>query len=213
MFIIAVSSLFLVLLFSIVIIHLRGMLIFYLGFISFLCVYFYSAPPIHLASRYGLGELMHIICLGPLMIYGCIYALVGFSSINNLVLGLPFGLLITCCLLLNEVPDSKFDKISNKCNLVVILGVKRIPFLFLFLCVCAFLIIVLYAIFFDFLFFILIMLIIPYFSKGIKNVFNISIDRDAVSNSCAFSFNIYLYFCLILILALILNTLIFFYPW
>lgn len=209
----AISSLFIVFLLSTIIIYLRGLLIFYLGLIGFLCVYFYSAPPIHLASRYGLGELMHIICLGPLITYGCTYALIGFSSINNLIIGIPFGLLITCCLLLNEVPDSKFDKISKKFNLVVVLGIKRIPFLFLFLCLLAFFITLVYAIFFDFLFFIFILVIVPYLVNGFRNMINISNDIKAINESCVFSFYIYLYFSLILIFAMFLNTLIFFYPW
>lgn len=209
----AISSLFIVFLLSTIIIYLRGFLIFYLGLTGFLCVYFYSAPPIHLASRYGLGELMHIICLGPLITYGCTYALIGVSSINNLIIGIPFGLLITCCLLLNEVPDSKFDKISKKFNLVVVLGIKRIPFLFLFLCLLAFFLTLVYAIFFDFLFFIFILVIVPYLVNGFRNMINISNDIKAINESCVFSFYIYLYFSLILIFAMFLNTLIFFYPW
>ena len=65
----------LIFLLSLIIIYLRGVFIFFLGSLGVFCVYFYSAPPIHLASRYGLGELMHIFCLGPLILYGSFYAL------------------------------------------------------------------------------------------------------------------------------------------
>ncbi|HIH2763688.1 MAG TPA: UbiA family prenyltransferase [Candidatus Azoamicus sp.] len=195
------------------IIYLRGFLIFYLGLIGVFSVYFYSAPPIHLASRYGLGELMHILCLGPVMTYGCAYALTGISNVDYFILGLPFGFLITCCLLLNEVPDSKFDKLSEKFNLVVVLGLKRIPYLFLFLFLFAFLIILLYSLFLNYKFFISIFIIIPYFLNGIKFVFKINLYRSFVREACIFSFNIYLYIGLILIFSLILNSLIFLNPW
>ncbi|HIH2763362.1 MAG TPA: prenyltransferase [Candidatus Azoamicus sp.] len=70
----------LVLFISIYFIYLRGLLILLVGLIALFSIYFYSAPPIHLASRRGLGELMHIFCLGPLIIYGTVYL---FSGEND----------------------------------------------------------------------------------------------------------------------------------
>lgn len=213
MLFLSILSLFAVVVFGIIIIYLRGLLILYLGLIGFFCVYFYSAPPIHLASRYGLGELMHIICLGPIMTYGCTYALTSISNFNYFILGFPFGFLITCCLLLNEVPDAKFDKLSKKFNLVVILGLNRIPYLFVFLLLFAFLIILLYALFLNYICFISVFIIFPYFLSGISDVFKLSSCRSYIHKACAFSFNIYLYSGLVLICSLILNSLIFFNPW
>lgn len=209
----SILSLFIVSILGLILIYLRGFLIFYLGFFGFFCVYFYSAPPIHLASRYGLGELMHIICLGPLMTYGCTYALTGISNFDYFVLGFPFGLLITCCLLLNEVPDSKFDKLSKKFNLVVFLELERVPYLFIVLFSFAFLIILIYTLFFNYIFFALTFMVIPYFLNGIKYVFKISLYRNSLSEACLFSFYIYLYIGLILIFSSILNSLTHFYPW
>ena len=209
----SILSLFIVSILGLILIYLRGFLIFYLGFFGFFCVYFYSAPPIHLASRYGLGEIMHIICLGPLMTYGCTYALTGSSNFDYLVLGFPFGLLITCCLLLNEVPDSKFDKLSKKFNLVVFLGLERVPYLFIVLFSFAFFIILIYTLFLNYVFFIFIFIIIPYFLNGIKYVFKISLYKNSLSEACLFSFYIYLYTGLILIFSAILNSLTHFYPW
>ncbi|HIH2762730.1 MAG TPA: UbiA family prenyltransferase [Candidatus Azoamicus sp.] len=213
MLVLAILSLFIVFILGIIIIYLRGFLILYLGLIGFFCVYFYSAPPIHLASRYGLGELMHIICLGPIMTYGCTYALTGVSNFDYFILGFPFGFLITCCLLLNEVPDSKFDKLSKKFNLVVVLGLNRIAYVFVFLLLFAFFIILLYALFLNYIFFISIFIIIPYFLNGISNVFKLNLCRSYIHMACVFSFNIYLYVGLILICSLILNSLIFLNPW
>jgi 1,4-dihydroxy-2-naphthoate octaprenyltransferase len=209
----SILSLVIVSILGVILIYLRGFLIFYLGFIGFFCVYFYSAPPVHLASRYGLGELMHVICLGPLMTYGCTYALTGISNFDYLVLGFPFGLLITCCLLLNEVPDSKFDRISKKFNLVVFLGLKFVPYLFSILFLVAFSIILIYTLFLNYIFFSFIFIIIPYFLNGIKDVFNINLHRDYINKACLFSFYIYLYIGLILIFSSILNSLTYFYPW
>jgi 1,4-dihydroxy-2-naphthoate octaprenyltransferase len=177
----SILSLVIVSILGLILIYLRGFLIFYLGFIGFFCVYFYSAPPIHLASRYGLGELMHVICLGPLMTYGCTYALTGISNLDYLVLGFPFGLLITCCLLLNEVPDSKFDRVSKKFNLVVFLGLEFVPYLFSILFLFAFFIILIYTLFLNYVFFLFIFIIIPYFLNGIKYVFNINLHSRVIS--------------------------------
>lgn len=213
MLFIAILSLIIVFLLSMFLIFYRGVLIFYLGFIGFLCVYFYSAPPIHLASRYGLGELMHIICLGPLMTYGCAYALTGISSFLYFIVGFPFGLLITCCLLLNEVPDSKFDKLVKKNNLAVVLGVKNVKYLFIFLLFCSFIFIFTFIYFLNYICFLFVFLILPYLFYNSDTIFNIDSCNDSMGKACIFSFYIYLYISLILIFSVILNYLIFYYPW
>jgi len=108
-------------------IYIKGLIILLIGLTAFICVYFYSAPPIHLASRYGLGELSHIFCLGPLIGYGCIKLLSDeYFYFSDFLINLPFGLIITGCLLINEYPDSKYDKICGKMNLPAVLDVRYI---------------------------------------------------------------------------------------
>lgn len=187
---------------GIYIVYFRGLFILYIGFFAAFCVYFYSAPPIHLASRYGAGEFVHILCLGPLFIIGSKFALLGYFEFIDFFIGLPFGLLITACLVMNEYPDSNYDKKFNKYNLAVFLGEKYIPYLFLFLIFLSYFIILL-CIYFKFLgyYFLIILFTIPYAINVNLCVFNISKDRFFVSLSCIKSFKLYLLFSVSMIIA------------
>lgn len=194
--------------------YIRGINILIFGLAGSFCVYFYSAPPIHLASRYGLGELMHVICLGPLIVYGSVFSLTGFSFFKDFFIGMPFGLLITGCLLLNEAPDSKFDRLSGKKNLAVILGFKYIPYLFYFLLFLAFFCVIFGMCLFNFSKnYFLIFLLIPYLLVSIKFLFNLDKGRSFVLESCDRSFYIYLYFSLILLIITVFELIFYFYPW
>jgi len=195
-------SFLIVLICGIYIYLIRGIEIILIGLIGVFSVYFYSAPPVHLASRYGLGELMHILCLGPLLVYGCVFSLTGESGIKEMIIGFPFGFLITACLLINEYPDSKFDKISGKFNLAVILG-KYVSYAFSFFVIIPFLFIIFGIFFMSFpIYFLLVFFLIKYVFDTIKCVFSIANDRYFMFKSCVRSFNIYIFFSFVLIIAL-----------
>ncbi len=214
MLFVSVFNLLIVVFCGICLLFLRGYIIFILGVIGIFSVYFYSAPPIHLASRYGLGELMHIICLGPLIVYGCVFSFTGYASYQDFFIGMPFGFLITACLLLNEVPDSKFDKISNKNNLAVFLGIKNIAPAFYFLVFWGFLSLILNIYFFNLsLLYFFSLFLLPYVFSSTKFLYNIDKSRSFILKSCEIGFNIYLYFGLCLIFFTVLNTFFCFYPW
>ena len=115
----------------------RGIFVLIFGFIGAFCAYFYTTPPIQLAAR-GLGELAHIICLGPLVFAGTRLLLLGEFFIHDFCLGLPFGILITVSLLSNEFPDYPSDKKTGKYNWVVRLGPKYFPYGILVLLVSAY---------------------------------------------------------------------------
>jgi 1,4-dihydroxy-2-naphthoate octaprenyltransferase len=213
MFFVSILSFVIVLFCGIILFFLRGVDILFFGLFGAFCVYFYSAPPIHLASRYGMGELMHIICLGPLLVSGCCVSLTGNFDISNFFVGVPFGLLITCCLLLNEIPDANFDRISNKNNLVVFLGIKNISYLFYLLVFLSFSFLFFCIIFFDFSrIYFFSFWVLFYLIKNCKFLFNLS-DRFFLYKSCIIGFNVYLYFSLSLIFLSFLNVILFFYPW
>jgi 1,4-dihydroxy-2-naphthoate octaprenyltransferase len=184
----------------------KGVIILKMGLIGIFSVYFYSAPPIHLASRYGLGELMHIICLGPLIIYGCLKILVNNIDLDYylILLSFPFGLLITNCLLMNEIPDSKYDKLSKKNNLAVIINKKYIYILSLLLLFTSFFLVFI-TIYFKYIqiYLINIVFLIPYIYFYLFYVKNIENSRFFISKSCIKGFNIYLYFSLMLIFSFI----------
>ncbi len=87
--------------------------------------YFYTAPPLRLAARRGLGELLIGLNFGPLMVAGTVYALSGHLTWLEFLAGAPIGLLTTAILWINEFPDLRADEMSGKLNLVVTLGRER----------------------------------------------------------------------------------------
>lgn len=100
-----------------------GVLIF--GLIGAFSSYFYTAPPLRLAARRGLGELIVGLNFGPLATAGAVYALTGSVSVTDFLIGIPIGLLTTAILWINQFPDEESDRASGKINLVVVLGKSR----------------------------------------------------------------------------------------
>jgi 1,4-dihydroxy-2-naphthoate octaprenyltransferase len=100
--------------------------------------YFYTAPPLRLAARKGLGELFIGLNFGPLMTAGTVLALTGRVTWAGFVIGLPVGLLTTAILWINQFPDEVGDRVSGKLNLVVVLGKERARWGYVLLLVAAF---------------------------------------------------------------------------
>jgi len=113
-----------------------GILLF--GVIGAISSYFYTAPPLRLAARKGLGELLIGLNFGPLATAGTVYALTGNISVADFLIGLPIGLLTTAILWINQFPDEDSDRATGKINLVVILGKKRARWGYLLLLAVAF---------------------------------------------------------------------------
>ena len=93
--------------------------------------YFYTARPLRLVARRGLGELAIFLAFGPLLTLGTGYAIstetIGFLSSEFymlLSLGVPFGLLTTNILYINQFPDAESDAKTGKNHLVVTFGKK-----------------------------------------------------------------------------------------
>jgi 1,4-dihydroxy-2-naphthoate octaprenyltransferase len=100
--------------------------------------YFYTAKPIRLSSRRGLGELTIFLCFGPLLTIGSAIAMststivLDYQNLRDFIfIGLPLGLLTTNILFINQFPDYNSDKITGKINLVVLLGKKLSRWIFL----------------------------------------------------------------------------------
>ncbi len=108
------------------------------GLIGAFCVYFYTAPPLRLAARRGLGELAVGMNFGPLMTAGASFALTGHLSWVDFFVGLPVGLLTTAILWINQIPDAPSDALTGKRNLVVVLGARRARWGYALLMVAAF---------------------------------------------------------------------------
>ncbi|MFN2199117.1 MAG: 1,4-dihydroxy-2-naphthoate octaprenyltransferase [Anaerolineales bacterium] len=100
-----------------------GILLF--GLIGAFSAYFYTAPPIRLAARRGLGELFTGLNFGPLAVMGAVYAMTGQFSWIAFLAGIPIGLLTAAILWINEFPDVEADRAAGKNTLVATLGRQR----------------------------------------------------------------------------------------
>lgn len=100
-----------------------GVLLF--GLVGAFSSYFYTAPPLRLAARRGLGELTVGMNFGPLATAGAVYALTGQLTAEAFLIGLPIGLLTTAILWINQFPDEEADRQAGKINLVVLMGKQR----------------------------------------------------------------------------------------
>lgn len=97
-----------------------GVLVF--GLAGAFAGFFYTAPPLRLVARRGLGELAIGLTFGPLITGGIFYVLTGMYSWVSLLVGLPAGLLTANILLINQVPDTESDAMTGKNHLVVVFG-------------------------------------------------------------------------------------------
>jgi 1,4-dihydroxy-2-naphthoate polyprenyltransferase len=113
-----------------------GVLLF--GLVGAFSTYFYTAPPLRLAARRGLGELVVGMNFGPLATAGTVYALTGRVTLVDFLIGVPIGLLTTAILWINQFPDEQADRQTGKINLVVVLGSRRARWGYLLLLVGAF---------------------------------------------------------------------------
>lgn len=113
-------------------------LVFAFGAVGALSGFFYTAPPVRLAARHGLGELFVGLNFGPLMTAGAAYAMRGTLMPADFLIGLPMGLLTTAILWVNQFPDTPADIRAGKVHLVATLGVQRARWGYVALLVVAF---------------------------------------------------------------------------
>lgn len=117
---------------------ISGPLVLLFGLVGAFSSYFYTAPPLRLAARRGLGELAVGLNFGPLATAGAVYALTGQVALADFLIGVPIGLLTTAILWINQFPDEQADRQTGKINLVVLLGTQRARWGYLLLLALAF---------------------------------------------------------------------------
>ncbi len=100
----------------------RGPFLFVFGLAGAAFAYFYTAPPLRLSARRGLGELSVILAFGPLLTAGTAYALTGAVEIVAFLIGIPMGLLAGAILWVNEYPDADTDAMTGKKHLLATVG-------------------------------------------------------------------------------------------
>ena len=101
-----------------------------MGFIGLACGYFYTAPPLRLVARHGLGEIIIGLAFGPLITMGMYYVVTGLYSWEAFLFGIPAGLLTTNILVINQVPDTPGDASTGKNHLLVTFGVDKTPLIY-----------------------------------------------------------------------------------
>jgi 1,4-dihydroxy-2-naphthoate octaprenyltransferase len=102
-----------------------GLGVLWLGLAGLAIGYFYTAPPVRLVARKGLGEFCIMLSYGPLITMGAYYVLTGQYSWDAFLIGIPSGLLTANILLINEFPDMEGDAVTGKNHLVVTFGKKK----------------------------------------------------------------------------------------
>lgn len=93
--------------------------------------YLYTAPPVRLVARKGLGELGIALAFGPLATAGMVYVMVQQLTPMAFLIGLPVGLLTANILLINEFPDAASDATTGKNHLVVTFGKEKSTYIYL----------------------------------------------------------------------------------
>ncbi len=99
----------------------------------------YTAPPLYLIARKGLGELTIALTFGPLIFFGydTLAAESWFAmSSNSWILGTMVGLWTAGILWANQIPDAASDRRTGKTNLLVTMG-ESSSWLFYALLMCA----------------------------------------------------------------------------
>ena len=102
-----------------------GLPVLWLGLIGMFSAIFYTAPPLKLGSRKGVGELLIGLNFGPLMVAGSALIQTGQVLPEAFLAGIPLGFLISAVVYVNEFPDHDSDKATGKNTLIVVFGPER----------------------------------------------------------------------------------------
>ncbi|MBN2071028.1 MAG: 1,4-dihydroxy-2-naphthoate octaprenyltransferase [Candidatus Krumholzibacteriota bacterium] len=105
-----------------------GPAVIYLGITGTVLGFFYTAPPVRLASR-GLGEAA-VFAGYSLVGIGAYIVQTGELTFHSVIAALPLGLLTTAIIIINEFQDMNADRSAGKNTLVVKLGRKKAVWLF-----------------------------------------------------------------------------------
>ncbi len=114
-----------------------GWPIVFVGLVSCILAYAYTAGPYPLAYR-GLGDLFVIIFFGLVAVCGMFYILTGRVDTDCVVLGLQVGFLNTILIAINNLRDIENDRAVGKKTLAVRLGVPLSKAWIVFLIVAPF---------------------------------------------------------------------------
>jgi len=98
----------------------------------------YSESPLKFSYR-RIGEVFIFMLFGPALVMGGYFIQTGiFPDMRSFILSLPFGLLTTCVLFANEVPDFEDDLLAGKYTWVSLTGQKNAFILYFLLILLAY---------------------------------------------------------------------------
>ena len=155
--------------------------------LALLLGYFYTAPPIRLVARNGLGELSIFAVFGPLLILGTSFSIYNGDFLTSnyfidlLLLSVPVGLLTTNILLINEFPDYEGDLKTGKNHLVATFGKKNSRYIYLFNLIIISLVTFYSAIISNPILFLPLLFVLTYGSKITVHIFKNYNKRSLVS--------------------------------
>jgi len=95
------------------------------GVVGMVFAWFYTAPPLKLGHRRGMGELACTLGFGPVMAFGAYLVQARQFSWPALAAGLPIGILMGLVLFINEFHDIAADRAVGKKTLVVAIGTAQ----------------------------------------------------------------------------------------
>ncbi|MBM3331303.1 prenyltransferase [candidate division WOR-3 bacterium] len=101
-----------------------GSVLLVVGVIGLVIAWFYTAPPLRLGSRSGLGEIVCVLGCGPVVAFGAYFVQARALSLPALIASLPIGLLMGLVLFINEFQDVEADGAVGKRTLVVVMGTR-----------------------------------------------------------------------------------------
>jgi 1,4-dihydroxy-2-naphthoate octaprenyltransferase len=201
----ALASLILALIAATPIVLAQGTAVFGFGLVGAFLAYFYTAPPLRLSARRGLGELSVGLAFGPALVAGTVFSLSGTATASHFIAGIPIGLLTMAILWVNEFPDIESDALAGKNTLVVTLGHENARWGFLALVLLAYLsVIVLVMVGLFPLGVLAVFLSVPLAAGAVRDVFMYYRDRELIK-ACSATIRLHLVAGLLLAAGILLS--------
>lgn len=142
-----------------------------IGLVSIVCGLLYTAGPLALAYL-GLGDIFVFIFFGPVALAGTYYVQAHQISTPVILAGIPFGMISTAILTVNNLRDVDADQKGGKKTLAVRFGRTFARREYLFMMTVPVLLAVLLAIITGRTFLTLVLLFLPFTIGAIKTVFS-----------------------------------------
>jgi len=154
-----------------------------IGLVSIACAILYTAGPLALGYL-GLGDVFVLIFFGPVALAGTYYVQALDVSLPVILAGIPFGMISTAILTVNNLRDIETDKESDKKTLAVRFGRTFARYEYLVMLLGAAVMAVLLSITFDKIYLLLAILYLAFSLGALRTVF-MNTDGERLNNTLA----------------------------